>query len=228
MGKRGGTKHLKRISASKAIIVKRKEKTWIQRPLPGPHAISACAPLSHIMKEIGVAETMKEVKKILSSRLVYIDGKIVTEPKRAVGFMDVISVGDKSWRVLFDEKGRLIVNNTKNKAEKVCRIERKIRIQKGKIQFSLHDGRTISSNDGKVGDCLLISLPEGKIVKRYPLATKMNCLIIGGKHIGRNAVIEELVSGTATRIPQAKCNIAEVVSTTFRGYIFPIGDFKLE
>ena len=222
---------MKCVSAPKAIKLRRKENTWIQRPLPGPHVISGCAPISYILKTIGVAQTMKEVKKILSSRSAYIDGKVVAEPKFPVGLMDMVTIGDKSWRITFSKKGVLIATPSKENKSKICRIEGKTRAQKGKIQFSLHDGKTIMSKDGKegkVGDCLLISLPEAKILKKYPLETKMNCFISGGKHVGKKAVIEEIIPGTATRLAQVKCNIDGILSTTYKGYIFPIGDSKLE
>jgi ribosomal protein S4E len=171
---------------------------------------------------------MKEAKKILTSRSVYVDGKIVTESKSPIGFMDVITAGENSWRILFDTKGRLMTKVTKNDKVKVCRVEKKTRIKRGKIQFTLHDGKTLADGKGSVGDCLLISLPEGKVTKTYTFETKMSCLIIGGKHVGKKAVIEEIIPGTATRSSQVKCNIDGTISTTLKSYIFPIGDFKLE
>ena len=227
MGKRGGTRHLKRISAPKALMIERKAKTWIQRPLPGPHKIATCAPISHILKVIGIASTMKEVRKMLTSRSVLVDGRAVTEPKYAIGFMDVITFGDNSWRMLFDEKGRLIAKVTKDDKSKVCRIEKKTRIAGGKIQFTLHDGKALMSKEGKVGDCILISLPDQKQKKVYSVGGKMNCIIIGGKHVGKNAVVEEIIPGTATRPAQVKCDIDGTLSITLKEYIFPVGDFKI-
>jgi len=219
---------LKRVSAPKSIRMERKAKTFLQRPLPGPHVRSACVPLSYVLKAVGIAETMREARKMLSTRSVFVDGKTIAEQKFPIGLMDVVTVGDRSWRIIFNEMGQIIAKETKDNRTKVCRIEGKIRSKGGKIQISLHDGRTIFSKDGKVGDCMLISLPEGKLVKLYAMEPKMNCMIIGGKHVGKKGVIEEIIPGTATRIPQVKCNLDGVSSTTFKGYIFPIGDFKLE
>ena len=219
---------MKRISAPKAMMLQKKEYTWIQKPLPGPHMISECVPISLMLKIIKVAETMKEVRKILSSRSVLVDGRIVTEPKFPVGFMDVISAGDKSWRVLLDGKGRIIAKETKEKGIKICRVENKVIVKKGKLQISTNDGRTLFGQDAKVGDCLIISLPEGKVTKRLPLEVGMKCFIVGGKHVGKKAVIEEIISGSATRLAEVKCNIDGSTSNTFKGYIFPIGDFKVD
>ncbi|MEM2974112.1 MAG: S4 domain-containing protein [Candidatus Micrarchaeia archaeon] len=227
MGKRGGTRHLKRISAPKVISLERKAKTFVQRPMPGPHKGLVCVPLSHVVKSINLANTMKEVKKILASRYVLVDGKVVTNPKFPIGFMDAITVGDKSWRVLFDRKGVLKPVETKDARMKICRIEKKFRIKNGRIQLSLHDGRTLIGEKGNVGDCILISLPEGKVMKLFPLEPKMNCLIIGGKHVAKKAVIEEIIPGTATRMAEVRCDIDGIISTTSREYIFPIGDFKI-
>ena len=219
---------MKRVSAPKSIRMERKAKTFLQRPLPGPHVRSACVPLSYVLKVVGLAQTMREARKMLSTRSVLVDGKTIAEQKFPIGLMDVVTVGDRSWRIIFNEMGQIIAKETKDNRTKVCRIEGKIRSKGGKIQISLHDGRTIFSKEGKVGDCMLISLPDGKLVKIYAMEPKMNCMIIGGKHVGKKGVIEEIIPGTATRIPQVKCDIGGVSSTTLKGYIFPIGDFKLE
>jgi len=226
MAKRGGTRHLKQLAASKAVKIGRKQNVWLQRALPGKHSIAAAVPLSFVLKGIGVASTAREAKMILNGRTVRIDGKITTEIKHPVGFMDVLTVGDKSWRAAYDQKGRIIFVETSKPSIKLCRVERKFRTKGGKIQLSLHDGRTIIDFTCNVGDSVSVSLPEGKASACNPLKGGAKCIIVGGKHVGNQGTVEEIIPGSAARIPEVKCKIGAEVYTTLKRYIFPIGDQK--
>jgi small subunit ribosomal protein S4e len=221
MAKRGGTHHLKRMAAPKQYKITRKQPTWIQKPLPGR---SPSVPLSLVLRQTGVAETAKEAKRMLSSRSVRVDGKVVTEMKRPVGLMDVISAGEGSWVLTFDTKGRLEPKETDRKGEKTCKVEKKFRTSRG-VMLTLHDGRAVSY-DCKVGDGLRISLKDGKVIERIPLEVGARCFITGGKHVGHEGVVEELIPGDMTRRAVAKCSIDGVSHVVRTESLFPIGGNK--
>jgi len=227
MAKRGGTKHLKKLAASKAVKIGRKQTVFLQRALPGKHSIAAAVPLSYALKTIGVASTNKESRLMLHERIVKLDGRITTEIKHPVGFMDVLTVGDKHWRAVYDQKGRIIFAETNKSSVKLCRVENKFRTKGGKIQLSLHDGRSLLDFTCRVGDSVLLSIPEGKASACNSLKEGAPCIIVGGKHVGREGRVEEIVPGTATRNPEVKCKIGNEVYTTLKSYIFPTGDHKL-
>ena len=226
MAKRGGTKHLKLLAASKVVKTGRKQRVWLQRALPGKHSIASAVPLSFVLKELGVSDTNRESKVILNELTVKLDGIVTTELKHPIGLMDIISVGDKKWRALYDEKGRLVFAETGNPNVKLCRVERKFRSKGGKIQLSLHDGRTVVDFSCNVGDSITISIPDGKAKACNPLKEGAACIIVGGKHVGKTGKIEEIIPGSATRIPEVKCKIGNETYTTLKSYIFPIGDQK--
>src|SRR4030095_16854796 len=110
MAKRGGTKHLKRIAAPKAIpVTDKKERTWMLKHAPGPHPKKHSIPLGVLLRDIiKSATTLREVRQILSGRMVEIDGRVRTEEKLPVGLMDVIAMpkAGKHYRMMVDGKGR--------------------------------------------------------------------------------------------------------------------------
>lgn len=223
MGKKGGTKHLKRIAMPRSFSSPRKVMTWIKKPLPGRHTKAGAISLSQAVCDLGFAMNSREAKMILSNRNILVDGVTRVEMKDPVGFMDVITVGEKHWRAAYDNKGRVIMLKTRKPSVKLCRVEKKVRTKGGKIQLTLHDGRNLFDFAANVGDSVEITLPEGKPKERIPLAAGSQCFIIGGKQIGRTGTIEEIVPGTITRISEAKCKLEDgVVYTTLKEYLFPI------
>ena len=94
-------------------------------------------------------------------------------------------------------------------------------VRGGKIQLNLHDGRNIvtEKNEYKTGDVLKISVPEQEILEHIPMQKGYLAMIIGGKHAGEIAKIEEIV---VTRSPLP--NIVKLENiTTIKPYVFPIG-----
>ena len=92
------------------------------------------------------------------------DGEIETDRARAVGLMDVLTVGDEHYRCIIDRNGKLRYRPIAKKAasSKICRVMGKTTIKGGQTQVHLHDGRNIVSAEQssyKTGDSLVIALP---------------------------------------------------------------------
>ncbi|MEM2969939.1 MAG: S4 domain-containing protein, partial [Candidatus Bathyarchaeia archaeon] len=78
MGKKGGKGHLKREAAPGFWPIHRKKYVWTIKPLPGPHPIHQCLPLTLVVREIlGLAKTRREAKKIVSQGKILVDGRII-------------------------------------------------------------------------------------------------------------------------------------------------------
>merc|ERR1740124_829585 len=97
------------------------------RPSTGPHKLRECLPLILILRNrLKYALTAAEVKKILMSKLVKVDGKVRLDPKYPAGFMDVVSIKktDQNFRLLYDTKGRFTLHevDAKNSKRKLCRV----------------------------------------------------------------------------------------------------------
>ncbi|MDO8740378.1 MAG: 30S ribosomal protein S4e [Candidatus Woesearchaeota archaeon] len=196
-------KHLKRLAAPKSWPIKRKGTKFITRPLAGAHSLELGTPLTIILKDIlGIAKNNKEVKHILNSKEILVDGKRRKEPRFLVGLMDVLSIPEtkENFRVLLDKKGRL-------RLAKISEDEAKIKLSKiinktimcgGKMQLNLGDGRNVlvEKNDYKSNDVLVLNLPDQKIISALKFEKGASAYTTGGKHTAELAVIEEIKGDT--------------------------------
>ncbi|MCX6651160.1 MAG: 30S ribosomal protein S4e [Methanomassiliicoccales archaeon] len=192
------TQDLKRLNAPKSWPVSRKSNVWVTSPNPGPHALDRCMPLSVVLRDmLKVADTAAEAKKILSSKQVLVDGKVVTEEKFPVGLMDVISLvaTSKHYRMLLDNRGKLMLTEVaEDRAKwKLCRIENKTVITGGRMQLNLHDGRNILVDEDsyKTGDVLKVELPTQKVLEAFKMVQGNVAMVISGSSAGQIMIVEE-------------------------------------
>jgi small subunit ribosomal protein S4e len=235
MAKRGGTKHVKRLATPKAVPIKdKKASTWILRTSPGPHPNRASIGLGVLLRDVlKVAPTLKEVKQILNSqnpRLVKIDDSPRTDARYPVGIMDVIRFesADKNYRIVVDSKGRLspLEINKGEANHKILKVVGKNVLKGGKISLALHDGRNlISDNHVKVGDSIVVSLPEVKMTKHLKLEKGSRCLIREGKHAGSIVKLMEIIPRKAGKASEALVQSKEDGEfITVAKYLFVVDD----
>ncbi len=224
--------HVKRLAAPRTWPIARKKYPFAPKVSPGPHGAHESIPLLVVLREIlGIASNKREAKKILNSRKVRVDGRVVRDVKFPIGFMDVISIGDinKHYRAVYDVNGNMrIVEIPEDHAGwKLVRIENKSVVPGGKIQLNLHDGRNIllDENKYKTGDVLKIKLPTQEILSHYPLAEGSVAIVTGGTHRGRVAHIKEYV---VVRSPQDNMVRFEEGFEIPKRYVFVIGVGKPE
>ena len=234
MGKRGIRNHQKRLSKPKAVpLTDKKGKTWTTKVMPGPHGAKAAMSLSVLLKDVlHVAKTNKESKIILNNRLVQVDGRIRTEPKFPIGFMDVISLpkAEKYYRILIDWKGRLNpVEITKEQAgSKILRVIGKHIAPGAKTNLTFHDGRNMyGDNHPKLGDSIVVDLPKIKMSAHLKLEPGAKCLIREGKHAGHLVSLTEIIPRSAGKPAEAKVSADGVELVTVAKYLFVV-DEKFE
>jgi small subunit ribosomal protein S4e len=111
--------------------------------------------------------------------------------------MDVLSIPitKENFRVILDYKGRLKLTPIKNDAEaglRLCRINGKKVIRKGKIQLNLSGNRNllVEKCEYKPGDSLLIEIPSQKIAQHIKLENGTLIFITGGVHISSKGVVD--------------------------------------
>jgi small subunit ribosomal protein S4e len=192
-------KHLKRLSAPKNWFIPRKHGTWITRPNPGPHSKDQCLTLDHIVRtHFEYADTFKESKKAIKSGKILVDQKVVRDHKRPIGLMDVLSLVDQDYRVVFNKKGRLnLIKIPKEQAKlKLCKVINKTNLKGNKIQLNLHDGRNllVKDNEIKSGDSIVLDLSSNKIKEHLKFDKGCSLYLVGGNHIGAVAFLEDIKS----------------------------------
>jgi small subunit ribosomal protein S4e len=189
--------HLKRYSMPEFWPLARKAESYVTTPMPGPHPKFNCIPLKVIVRDsLKFAETSAEAKRILNAGKVLVDKKIRKEPGFPVGFMDVFEVPELRVRCRINIGKRGLVLEKINEEEtgyKLCRIIGKVTVKGGAHQLNLHDGRNvIAKGPYRVGDSLLIGIPDQKVLRHFSLRKGEPALIIAGRNMGTTGRIKEI------------------------------------
>ncbi|MFT4312026.1 MAG: S4 domain-containing protein [Candidatus Woesearchaeota archaeon] len=219
--------HLKRISAPRTWPHRRKSSVFIVRPDAGKQ-LELSLPSSLVFKSmLGVCETTKQVKQLMISGAVTIDGKKRKEKAYPVGLYDVITFtnSDASYRMTLgvDGKMHIIEIPSKEKDVRALRIERKVFVRGGKVQLGFLNGRTMLCDEKayKVGDTLLVD-QKGKISKHLSFEKGKCVQFIGGRHIGEVGTIEQVDGQNLT------VNVAGRKIETLKSYAFVVGEKQPE
>lgn len=219
--------HLKRLATPKTWKINRKEKVFIVRPNPGAHSFERGLPLNVVLKELlKLVKTTREVKKVLKNNLVLVDGKRRENHHFLTGLFDVLSIPElkRSYRMLLNKRGKLQVKeiSPEEGGFKPCKVVGKKVLTKGKTQLNLHDGKNIICKEQKVkvGDTLVLTLPQLEIKEILPLKAGANVFLIKGKHIGEVGILKEIKGREAVYLADN-----EEIETA-RDYLFVVGDKK--
>ena len=214
--------HLKRLVAPRSWLLDRAAKIFTVRPNPGAHSLAFGLPLGILLRDkLKVASSMSEVKKMLRHNEVLIDGTRRQDYRFMVGLFDVLSLAQQHYRLLLDKKGRLVLVAipAAESSLKTCRIIGKKVLSKGKIQGNLHDGRNILFNEEiKVGDSVLLTLPQGQVQEVFPLKIGVAVLLIKGKHSGDAGILKEIKGN------EAAYTVAGKDIETAKAYLFVVGN----
>ena len=240
MGKKGKTARLKRKPAPRFWPIHRKELPWILKPSSGSHSLQSCLPLTLVLRDIlGVAQTRREAKMILTEGKVLVDGKIMQKDDFPVGLMDVISMpaADKYYRVMPSHKGLVLNPISKEEANfKLLRVEDKNTVHNG-VQIALHDGSNIlvkvadPKNRTEVTyetfDILKINYADKQVASTLKTKEGNLAVITGGKNIGKSGKIVEIEKTEAKKRRQALVVVEDangVRYQTILDFIFSIGE----
>jgi small subunit ribosomal protein S4e len=191
-------RHLKRINAPKTWKIQRRGIKFITKSNPGGMSNTLTVPISNVLKyDLKLANSVKEVKHIVFSGDISVNGRKITDYRHPLCFTDVLSIVklDKYYRLLIDANGILrIVPISKDESTlKITKIIGKT-LMHGKMQLNLFDGRNVlfDKHHYKPKDSLLMTMPE-QIVKEH-LAFEKGALVLlyQGAHIGKVGKISEI------------------------------------
>jgi small subunit ribosomal protein S4e len=226
------SKHVKRLASPVTWKQPRKKFAWSVRSRAGPHALKESVPLMVVIRDVlKFADTSKEARNIITRGKVEVDGRIVKDYQRPVGFMDVLTVKESgvAKRVLMDKRGMLVLAdlNPQDANWKLVKVTGKSITKGGKIQISTHDGRVILSEEKGVkrGDTLKISIPEQKVLEVYPMAKETSVYVTGGAHRGTITTIKEI---NVSRSYQENTVESNDNFTTTMSNVFVLGKSKGE
>lgn len=223
--------HLKRIPSPKNWPISRKENQWTARPLPGPHGLHKCITVNIILKELlKIANTTKEVKKILQDGKLFINKIKRNEYKFPVGIMDIIEVPDLKIHniILYNQNGDFILKDIKDSKTKLCKVTGKTVVKNKKIQLHLHDGRNIllDKNAYTVGDTIIFDLEKGDIKEDLKLEKGSVIYLTDGSYVGNVGKVDKIEPGTFDKKSKIIFTIGTKKYETLKDYAFVIGKEK--
>ncbi|WOF15506.1 30S ribosomal protein S4e [Methanoplanus sp. FWC-SCC4] len=194
--------HIKRLNAPTGWRIAKKQNVFITKTAPGPHNKNAMPMVVWLRDHTGLALNMKEVKKILSSRSIIVNGKVCTDPKMGLGVFDIVAIPkmEKYFRILRNKKGDYVsVDISEEDAKtRLCKIADKTIVKGGKIQLNLRYGANIlvDSQEYKPKDSVVLNIAEGDghftVVDHFPFAEGNVAMIIGGRHSGKVGKITKI------------------------------------
>ena len=195
-----GSTRLKVQKAPAFWDISRKKHRFVLKPMAGPYAISESYSLGVLLRDIlKLTNSMREARRIILEGKVKVDGKIRYDEHFPVGLMSIVSIEpiNKHYRLLPKNKALLAPLAIDDPDLKVCKIKSKVMIRGNRLQYGLHDGRTIINNlNANVNDSLLLKVPEQEITKHIRLEKGASAMIIKGDNAGKIGVIDEVKEGT--------------------------------
>lgn len=240
MGKKGKTARLKRKPAPAFWPIHRKDLPWVVKPSSGAHSLDTCIPMSLVLRDmLGVAQTRKEGKFILTQGKVIVNGVVYRKDDIPVGLMDVIAFpeSDKYYRVMPSKHGLVLAPISKEESNtSLLRVENKYTVSKG-VQVALHNGSVmlIKVSDPKnpvevpynTFDVLKVTYPEKQVIQTLSVKEGNLAVITGGKNIGKQGRIVEIEKTEAKKRRQALVVIEDAKGERYQtilDYVFSIGE----
>jgi len=238
MGKKGGSRHLKRLAAPITYHIPKKTWKWAIRVSPGPHPADRAIPIGILIRDVfGLASNLREVKYMLRKEYIKIDGKPVKDYHYPVGLMDVIELvpEEKFYRIL-PHKISLIypyeIINDSERHIKPLRIKRKTMVKGERIQLTTHDGRNFVLNKEseyyslKPGDTLIYNFSDNTFVEYIEFKPGSVAVIIGGSRIGRKGKVIEISKPHPLKPRVVKLESNGTLFETIFDYVFIVGKDK--
>jgi small subunit ribosomal protein S4e len=187
---------MKRNAAPRFRPIKVKEKTYVVKPLPGPHSKMECVPLGLVLRDmLGIAKTMNEARQILNEGQVKINGITRKERGFPIGLMDIVEISGDHYRMLPTKYGLgLVKTDAKDAEAKLAKVKNKTHLKKRKIQLNLHDGTNllVDKDEFKTSDVIIINVTDGKIASTIRFEKGSTAVVTDGTNRGLVGTIENI------------------------------------
>lgn len=221
------SRHQKRVTVPVSWPISRKTHAWVAKASPGPHSAEQSIPLVTVVRDmLKLVDNAREVKRILYEGKVLIDGKAQKDYKLPVGIFDVVSIPllNQQYRMMKDVRGMFYLSPIEaTDAKKLARIENKTIITGKKLQLNLSDGSNkLADGEFKVGDSLVLSIPDKKVEDRIEYKIGNLAMVVGGKHTGQTGKIKEIITVKSSQ-PNRVIISGDEEFETIEEYVFMIG-----
>ena len=171
------------------IPIPRKGTKFVARALS--HHRNSVPVVIAIRDMLKLARTTKEVKKMIQSKLLKINGKQVIDHRESIRLFNILEAGKLYELTLLPTK-RFVLKEIKKKNERLCKVIGKKLIKGNKVQLNLYDGSNVlTKNKIKIGDSVYLDF-SGKITNHVPLEKGKKVFVISGKNMGHEGKIDSI------------------------------------
>lgn len=181
--------HQSRQEATTRLPIERKGTTYVAR---ASSDLENSVPVVIAVRDIlHLAKTKREVKKMITQKILKINGKNVIDFHESVKLFNILEAG-KTYVLKLSPTRKFFLEEVKDGKERLCKVIGKKLLAKDKIQLNLHDGTNVlGDNKIKIGDSLHLDL-SGKIKKHVPLEKGKEVFIIAGRYEGQTGKISDV------------------------------------
>lgn len=221
------SRHQKRVTVPVSWPISKKTHAWVAKTSPGPHSAANSMPLVMVVRDmLKLVDNAREARMALHEGKVLVDGKVQKDYKLPIGIFDVISVPAKNeqYRMLKDEKGMFYLSLLESGiVRKLARVQNKTFLKGKKQQLNLSDGSNkLAEGEFKVGDSLVLSIPEKNIEDRISFEVGNLAMVVGGKHSGQTGKIKEIITVRSSQ-PNRVIISGDREFETIEDYVYMIG-----
>lgn len=167
-------------------------------------------PLSVILRDIlKLVKNKKELKRALNEKQILINHRQIREVNYPVCLFDILTIGKKNYKAVLSENKKMIFKeiNDKESETKIYKVLSKKKLDGGKIQLNLTQGKNILSAEKiEVGDSAVLSLKDNKIIKKITPEKGRTAFAIKGKHAGKSGKILDILERGNKKIAKIEYN----------------------
>lgn len=236
MANKGHSNRQKRMSYTGRVQLKRKEYIWTFNQSAGMHSKTNGATLGSIIRDVlHFADNTREIKYIMQSKTVLVDGKRVKDYRMPLGLFDILEFKEnsKKYRLFLTHNNKIMLKELRKDERDVrpCRITKKTILGKDKLQLGFDNGFTMllpKTKDVAVGDTIEFDVVKQKFDKVIKLTTGSRIYVIGGPHVSKIGILKNIVKGDVTKANEVTVESGNTTFKTRDKYVFAIPeDIKL-
>jgi len=187
--------HQARQSVTTKIPIERKGTKYIVRS--SSHLDNSVPLLIAVRDILGLAKTAREVKHMIQTRLLKINGRLVEDFKESIKLFNILEA-DKTYVLSLLPTKKFVFEETKDSDTRLVKVINKRLVSKGLFQLNLHDGSNILTKDKiNVGDSLILDF-SSKIKKHIQIDKGKEVFVFSGKYAGHKGKVESISDSSIT------------------------------
>jgi small subunit ribosomal protein S4e len=187
--------HQARQSVTTKIPIERKGTKYIVRA--SSHIDNSVPLLIAVRDILGLAKTAREVKHMIQTKLLKINGRLVEDFKESIKLFNILEA-DKVYVLSLLPTKKFVFEETKDLDTRLVKVVNKRLVPNNFSQLNLHDGSNVLTKDKiNVGDSLILDF-SGKIKKHIQMDKGREVFVISGKYAGHKGKIESVSDSNLT------------------------------